>query len=80
MDTALLLLRIVVGLYIAAHGAQKLFGWLGGPGFTGTQGFLGSMLFGSVLGFRGLLWRRAECQVQLLSRTARDFWDPGVLS
>jgi putative oxidoreductase len=52
VDTALLLLRIVVGLYIAAHGAQKLFGWLGGPGFTGTQGFIGGMF-----GFRpAWLW------------------------
>lgn len=35
MDTALLLLRIVVGLYVFAHGAQKLFGWFGGSGLGG---------------------------------------------
>jgi putative oxidoreductase len=52
MDTAFLLLRIVIGLYIAAYGAQKLFGWFGGPGFTGTQGFIGGMF-----GFRpAWLW------------------------
>jgi putative oxidoreductase len=52
VDTALLLLRIVVGLYIAAHGAQKLIGWFGGPGFAGTQGFIGGMF-----GFRpAWLW------------------------
>jgi len=31
----LLILRVVVGLTIAAHGAQKLFGWFGGSGMTG---------------------------------------------
>ncbi len=44
MDIALLILRITVGLYVAAHGAQKLFGWFGGPGLQGTEGFLGGML------------------------------------
>jgi putative oxidoreductase len=32
MDFGLLLLRLTVGLTLAAHGAQKLFGWFGGPG------------------------------------------------
>jgi putative oxidoreductase len=43
MDTALLILRVVVGLYVAGHGAQKLFGWFGGPGLKGAEGFLGGM-------------------------------------
>lgn len=29
------MLRIVVGIYVFAHGAQKLFGWFGGPGLAG---------------------------------------------
>jgi putative oxidoreductase len=31
----LLILRVVVGLTVAAHGAQKLFGWWGGSGMAG---------------------------------------------
>jgi putative oxidoreductase len=40
MELALLGLRLVVGLTFVAHGAQKLFGSFGGPGITGTAGFL----------------------------------------
>lgn len=36
MEIGLLLLRLTVGLTLAAHGAQKLFGWFGGPGLDGT--------------------------------------------
>ncbi|MFG1793348.1 DoxX family protein [Nocardia sp. NPDC049149] len=35
-DAGLLLLRIALGLTMAAHGAQKLFGWFGGGGLDGT--------------------------------------------
>ncbi|MEU9236235.1 DoxX family protein [Streptomyces subrutilus] len=38
-DTGLLLLRLVLGLTMAAHGAQKLFGWFGGGGISGTGKF-----------------------------------------
>jgi putative oxidoreductase len=38
-DLALALVRVVVGLIIAAHGAQKVLGVWGGPGLAGwTQG------------------------------------------
>jgi len=36
MDFGLFLLRVVVGLTLAAHGSQKLFGWFGGGGVAGT--------------------------------------------
>lgn len=40
MEIGLLLLRLTVGLTLAAHGAQKLLGWFGGPGLDAIgQGF-----------------------------------------
>jgi putative oxidoreductase len=43
MSVGLLIGRLVVGLGIASHGAQKLFGWFGGHGLAGTAGFLESI-------------------------------------
>jgi putative oxidoreductase len=43
IDIGLLILRLVVGLILAGHGAQKLFGWFGGPGLEGTTGWLASL-------------------------------------
>src|SRR5687768_12906974 len=45
MDFGLLILRLAVGLTISAHGAQKLFGWFGGYGLTGTGQWLESVGF-----------------------------------
>jgi putative oxidoreductase len=42
----LLILRVVMGLTLAAHGSQKLFGWFEGPGPAGTTGMF------TKLGFR----------------------------
>jgi putative oxidoreductase len=36
MDLGILILRLVFGLTLAAHGTQKLFGWFGGMGIAGT--------------------------------------------
>jgi putative oxidoreductase len=54
MDTGLLIARLILGLGLAAHGAQKLFGWFGGYGLKGTGGFFEG------LGFRpGVLFAAA---------------------
>src|ERR1700693_1561215 len=34
VDVALLVVRVIVGIIFAAHGAQKLFGAFGGPGLS----------------------------------------------
>ena len=60
-DAGLLLLRLAVGLGIAAHGAQKLFGFFDGPGLAGaakgfeSMGFAPGMLFASMAGSAELI-------------------------
>ena len=36
-DSALAIIRIVLGFVMFAHGAQKMLGWFGGFGFSGTM-------------------------------------------
>ena len=38
-DWAPLILRVLLGLVVFPHGAQKLLGWFGGYGFSGTMDF-----------------------------------------
>ena len=45
MDLGFLLTRVVFGLLMAGHGAQKLFGWFGGYGLEGTGGFFENLGF-----------------------------------
>ena len=45
MSYGLLLLRVVVGLTMSAHGAQKLFGWFEGPKLGGVKAMLGNFGF-----------------------------------
>jgi putative oxidoreductase len=49
MAYGILLLRVVIGGTLFAHGAQKLFGWFGGHGPRGTAGFFGSLGFPAAL-------------------------------
>src|SRR5258706_2422741 len=46
MDEGLIIIRLVCGPLMTAHGAKKLFGWFGGHGLAGTAGFF------EMLGFR----------------------------
>ncbi len=45
MAYGLLLIRVVFGLTVAAHGGQKLFGWFGGWGLSKTAAAFGSMRY-----------------------------------
>src|SRR5437867_4522429 len=45
MDTGILIIRLFFGLAIAAHGAQKLFGWFGGHGIKATGAMFESIGF-----------------------------------
>jgi putative oxidoreductase len=61
MDAGLFVLRVVAGLVMAGHGAQKLFGWFGGYGIAGTGGYFES------LGFRpGTVFARAAGTTELV--------------
>ncbi len=51
-STAAFILRLTLGIVMFPHGAQKLFGWFGGFGFSGTMGaFTGSMGIPAVIAF-----------------------------
>jgi putative oxidoreductase len=45
LDLGFLIARLVIGLLIAAHGTQKLFGWFGGHGLQATGEFFGKLGF-----------------------------------
>jgi putative oxidoreductase len=62
MDQGLFIARLVIGLLMAGHGAQKAFGWFGGYGLQGTGGFL------ETLGFRpGRLFAAAAAYGEVAS-------------
>jgi putative oxidoreductase len=48
-DSATAVLRFVLGVIFFAHGAQKMLGWFGGYGFSGTMGFFTDVMHIPVL-------------------------------
>ena len=56
VDVALLVVRVVVGIIFAAHGAQKLFGAFGGPGLAAVVEMMGPLGYPVTIGefFGGL--------------------------
>jgi putative oxidoreductase len=82
-------LRIPIGIILAAHGSQKLFGWFGGYGLEGTgqfmasiglnPGFVMALLAGSAEFFGGLglmlgLMTRPAAAVSALTMLVALFW------
>src|SRR5689334_15883986 len=43
-NTGTTILRLVLGVIFFAHGAQKMLGWFGGYGFSGTMGFFTNVM------------------------------------
>jgi putative oxidoreductase len=43
IDIGILIVRIVIGLSFIGHGTQKLFGWFGGGGLSGTEKMMAKM-------------------------------------
>lgn len=84
-----LLLRVPVGIILAAHGAQKLFGWFGGYGLDGTgqwmasiglePGYFMALLAGAGEFFGGLmlvfgLFTRVGAALNVVAMTVASFW------
>jgi putative oxidoreductase len=46
VDAGLLVLRVLVGVGLSLHGFQKLFGWFGGGGPSGTSRWFAGLGFG----------------------------------
>jgi putative oxidoreductase len=54
--TAPLIARLMLGIVMFPHGAQKMLGWFGGHGFTGTMNFFtGTMHIPATFAFAAIL-------------------------
>ena len=63
-DVTLAIVRLVLGGVMFAHGAQKMLGWFGGYGFTGTMGYFESQHIPAVLAFLALQLLIAVCMIE----------------
>ncbi|MBI3417104.1 MAG: DoxX family protein [Verrucomicrobia bacterium] len=55
-STAPLIARLMLGIVMFPHGAQKMLGWFGGYGFTGTMNFFtGTMHIPAAFAFLAIL-------------------------
>jgi putative oxidoreductase len=43
-DRVLAIIRVTLGLVMFAHGCQKMLGWFGGSGFSGTMAMFGNYM------------------------------------
>ena len=67
----LLIVRVVIGTLMMGHATQKLFGWLGGYGLSGTGGFF------EQLGFHpGKLFAAAASLGELLNQGKNNLQAP----
>ena len=60
-DFTLTLLRVVLGLTISAHAAQKVFGWFGGSGFSATVDVFGGLGIPAPLAVVAIIVETASC-------------------
>jgi putative oxidoreductase len=55
-DVATLVIRVLLGVVFFPHGMQKLFGWFGGYGFTGSMGFFtGTLHIPAIFAFLAIM-------------------------
>jgi len=88
-DLEAVILRVPIGLILAAHGSQKLFAWFGGYGLEGTgqwmasvgltPGFVMALLAGSAEFFGGValilgLLTRPAAMINAMTMLVALFW------
>jgi len=54
-DVVFFILRVMLGIVFLPHGAQKVLGWFGGGGFSGTMGMFESMGVPTLFAFLAIM-------------------------